>query len=280
MPLYRCSVSPGLTSYEQRSRIAKEVTRIHCEITDALPIFVHTFFGEDRDGRLPPGKRAFLLGSIRAGRSPEQKQRLGSELTSALASILGISAGRGRRRHGRRARALGDGGRRHPARARRRGRLARETTPSLGQRSRRTSPSISARVKPKRASTCAPCRSSGRAASGSRTGERTSFSPRSLPSRVARSIKHGLRDFLRREHGARAGFGAAERRHRLVAGSPGEEPAEGGPRLLALLALGELARRELRMSDGAAERARGRPGSTAPTATAPPSAVACTAYHG
>jgi phenylpyruvate tautomerase PptA (4-oxalocrotonate tautomerase family) len=92
MPLYRCSVSPGLTSYEQRSRISKEVTRIHCAITDALPLFVHTFFAEDRDGKLPPGKRAFLLGSIRAGRSPEQKQRLGSEMTSALASILGIGA--------------------------------------------------------------------------------------------------------------------------------------------------------------------------------------------
>jgi len=93
MPLYRCSVSPGLTSYEQRSRIAKEVTRIHCEITDALPIFVHTFFGEDREGKLPPGKRAFLLGSIRAGRSQEQKQRLSSEMTNALADVLGISPG-------------------------------------------------------------------------------------------------------------------------------------------------------------------------------------------
>ena len=93
MPLYRCSVSPGLTSYEQRSRIAKEVTRIHCEITDALPIFVHTFFAEDQEGKLPPKKRAFLLGSIRAGRSPEQKQRLRSELTNALASVLGISPG-------------------------------------------------------------------------------------------------------------------------------------------------------------------------------------------
>jgi phenylpyruvate tautomerase PptA (4-oxalocrotonate tautomerase family) len=90
MPLYRCSVSPGLTSYEQRSRIAKEVTRIHCEVTGALPSFVHAFFGEDREGRLPAGKRAFVLGSIRAGRTPEQKQRLAAEMTSALAGILGI----------------------------------------------------------------------------------------------------------------------------------------------------------------------------------------------
>jgi len=90
MPLYRCSVSPGLTSYEQRSRIAKEVTRIHCEVTGAPAIFVHAFFREDREGRLPAGKRAFVLGSIRAGRTPEQKQHLAAEMTSALAGILGI----------------------------------------------------------------------------------------------------------------------------------------------------------------------------------------------
>ena len=92
MPLYRCAVTPGLTSYEQRARIAKEVTRIHCQVTDALPGFVHTFFSEDREGKLPAGKRAFLLGSIRAGRTPEQKRRLASEMTAALASTLGIPA--------------------------------------------------------------------------------------------------------------------------------------------------------------------------------------------
>jgi len=91
MPLYRCSVSPGLTSYEQRSRIAKEVTRIHCEVTGALPLFVHTVFSDDREGRLPAGKRAFLLGTIRAGRTPAQKQRLAAELASALAGVLGVT---------------------------------------------------------------------------------------------------------------------------------------------------------------------------------------------
>jgi phenylpyruvate tautomerase PptA (4-oxalocrotonate tautomerase family) len=93
MPLYRCAVSPGLTSYEQRSRISKEVTRIHCEVTDGLPGFVHTFFSEDRDGKLPQGKRAFLLGSIRSGRTPEQKKRLGAEMTNAMADVLGIAPG-------------------------------------------------------------------------------------------------------------------------------------------------------------------------------------------
>jgi phenylpyruvate tautomerase PptA (4-oxalocrotonate tautomerase family) len=172
MPLYRCSVSPGLTSYEQRSRIAKEVTRIRCEITKALPLFVHTFFGEDREGRLPPGKRAFLLRSIRAGRTPEQKQRLAAEMTSALAGALGIAPAEiAVVTVDVPARWVMEGG---------------EILPEPGEAaawiSRRAEPpaaSISARVKPKRASSCAPGRSVGSSESGSRTGERTTSAPRS-----------------------------------------------------------------------------------------------------
>ncbi len=89
MPLYRCTLSEGLTTPEQRSLIAKEVTRIHCDTTGAPPGFVHTFFAEDATGRLPAGKQAVLLGSIRAGRTSEQKETLVSTMRSAIASILG-----------------------------------------------------------------------------------------------------------------------------------------------------------------------------------------------
>ncbi len=89
MPLYRCTVAEGLTTLEQRSLIAKEITRIHCETTGALPRFVHAFFAEDAKRKLPAGKQAVVLGSIRAGRTPEQKQQLVSDMRNALASILG-----------------------------------------------------------------------------------------------------------------------------------------------------------------------------------------------
>ncbi len=89
MPLYRCTVAEGLTTFEQRSLIAKEVTRIHCDTTGALPGFVHAFFSEDATGRPPAGKQAVVLGSIRAGRTAEQKEELVSEMRSAIASILG-----------------------------------------------------------------------------------------------------------------------------------------------------------------------------------------------
>ncbi len=92
MPLYRCTVAEGLTTLEQRSLIAKEITRIHCETTGALPGFVHAFFAEDAKRKLPAGKQAVVLGSIRAGRTPEQKEKLVSEMRSAIASILGRAA--------------------------------------------------------------------------------------------------------------------------------------------------------------------------------------------
>jgi phenylpyruvate tautomerase PptA (4-oxalocrotonate tautomerase family) len=90
MPLYRCLVAEGLTSPEQRSRIAREITRIHCETTGALPEFVHAFFSEDAKAQLPAGRQALVLGGIRAGRSREQKDRLVAEMRSAVATIAGI----------------------------------------------------------------------------------------------------------------------------------------------------------------------------------------------
>jgi len=91
MPLYRCIVSPELSSYEQRAEIAEHVTRIHCEVTGGLPLFVHTFFAEDDAGMLPADKRALMLGSIRAGRTAEQKMRLVAELEQSLARILDVT---------------------------------------------------------------------------------------------------------------------------------------------------------------------------------------------
>ncbi len=93
MPLYRCRVAEGLTSYDQRLSIAKDVTRIHCDVTGAPPTFVHTFFAEDDTGELPDGVKAVLFGSIRSGRTDEQKQRLVDEMTAAMAQTLGLGGG-------------------------------------------------------------------------------------------------------------------------------------------------------------------------------------------
>ncbi len=89
MPLYRCAVSQGLTTEEQRARIAKEIVRIHCDVTGAPPSFVHAFFAETSPGELPEGKVAFVLGSIRWGRTDDQKARIVSELSDVVANVLG-----------------------------------------------------------------------------------------------------------------------------------------------------------------------------------------------
>ena len=89
MPLYRCAVSQSLTTEEQRARIAKEIVRIHCDVTGAPPSFVHAFFAETSPDELPEGKVAFVLGSIRWGRTDDQKARIVSELTDVISNVLG-----------------------------------------------------------------------------------------------------------------------------------------------------------------------------------------------
>ena len=90
MPLYRCTISEGLTTYEQRLEIAKEITRIHCEVTGAPPVFVHAFFVEDRAGMMAESTRAIVIGSIRAGRTSEQRERIVSHIKDAFARVCGV----------------------------------------------------------------------------------------------------------------------------------------------------------------------------------------------
>jgi phenylpyruvate tautomerase PptA (4-oxalocrotonate tautomerase family) len=88
MPLYRCVVAEGVTTEEQRARIAKEIVRIHCAVTGAPPSFVHAFFSEASRGELPDGRAAVVLGAIRSGRTDEQKARIVAELTGVIAGVL------------------------------------------------------------------------------------------------------------------------------------------------------------------------------------------------
>ena len=92
MPLYRIAVREGLSSETQRARIAKEVVRVHCGVTGAPAIFVHAFFQERAEAEMPPGKAAFVLGSIRWGRTDEQKATIRQDLTEAIADTLGCDA--------------------------------------------------------------------------------------------------------------------------------------------------------------------------------------------
>jgi phenylpyruvate tautomerase PptA (4-oxalocrotonate tautomerase family) len=93
MPVYRCVVARDATTEAQRDRIAKEIVRVHCEVTGAPPLFVHAFFFEAGAGELPANMSALVLGTIRAGRTDAQKARIASDLTGSIARVLARPAG-------------------------------------------------------------------------------------------------------------------------------------------------------------------------------------------
>ena len=91
MPLYRCAIREGLSSEAQRAQIAKEVVRIHCGVTGAQASFVHAFFSERAASELPDGQVAYVFGTIRWGRTDEQKAEIVSDLRSSVATALGCA---------------------------------------------------------------------------------------------------------------------------------------------------------------------------------------------
>lgn len=90
MPLYRTLVRPGLLDLDQREAFANDVMEVHCGITGAPRSFVHVLFAEDDDNRLDDGQNALIFGTIRHGRTEEQRQDIADQLTSALAGRAAI----------------------------------------------------------------------------------------------------------------------------------------------------------------------------------------------
>ncbi len=84
MPLYLCNAAKGALTDAAKEKIASDVTRIHCDVTDAPPDFVHVFFLEDAEHLPLNGQTALLIGSIRAGRTDEQKAQIVREIRAAF----------------------------------------------------------------------------------------------------------------------------------------------------------------------------------------------------
>jgi phenylpyruvate tautomerase PptA (4-oxalocrotonate tautomerase family) len=97
MPVYQCSFHHGLLTEDMKTKMAAAITDAHVEATGAPRLFVHTFFNE-----LPPGvsysaegpapKISGITGSIRAGRTLEQKQKLIKQIVASWTQITGQSA--------------------------------------------------------------------------------------------------------------------------------------------------------------------------------------------
>ena len=91
MPLYVCNARKGAISNEAKARIARDITDIHCEVTDAPPTFVHAFFFEEAP-HVPLGdNRALLFGQIRAGRNDEQKAEIVERMSASIHEHTGIA---------------------------------------------------------------------------------------------------------------------------------------------------------------------------------------------
>ena len=92
MPLYRTLVRPGLLDLSQRQAFANDVVDVHCGVTGAPPSFVHVLYAEDDEGSLGEGQNALVFGTIRHGRTDEQRNEIATRLSEALAGHAGIEA--------------------------------------------------------------------------------------------------------------------------------------------------------------------------------------------
>lgn len=84
MPLYMCNSVKGSIPDHLKAAIASDMTDIHSEITGAPAEFVHVFFFEDAPQQPLNGKSVLLFGSIRHGRTPEQKQSLVEQMKQSI----------------------------------------------------------------------------------------------------------------------------------------------------------------------------------------------------
>jgi phenylpyruvate tautomerase PptA (4-oxalocrotonate tautomerase family) len=91
MPTYTVTTLEGCLDDAKRSKIAREITRVHNETTGAPTYFAQVIFVEIAPGKyfvggMPlHGQQVFVNGQIRAGRSAESKDALISQMLAAVA---------------------------------------------------------------------------------------------------------------------------------------------------------------------------------------------------
>jgi phenylpyruvate tautomerase PptA (4-oxalocrotonate tautomerase family) len=84
MPIYRFKVPTGSVPFEQREKIAVDVTDIHCGSTLAPRHFVNVYFDEQPEGESAYPTRYYLDAINRAGRPQEVKDALLNDLLNSL----------------------------------------------------------------------------------------------------------------------------------------------------------------------------------------------------
>jgi phenylpyruvate tautomerase PptA (4-oxalocrotonate tautomerase family) len=90
-----CITLVGALAQEQKEEIVRDITRIHCETTGALPRFVQIQFEEvkpeDAFQNGKPSRAVRLHGRIRAGRNADTKHRLLQAYTDLISRVARVS---------------------------------------------------------------------------------------------------------------------------------------------------------------------------------------------
>jgi phenylpyruvate tautomerase PptA (4-oxalocrotonate tautomerase family) len=98
MPTYTVTAPEGCLTQEKRSKISREITRVHTETTGAPTYFAQVIFHDVAPGKyfvggMPlHGPQVFVNGQIRAGRTAESKDALISQMLAAVADAAGLPA--------------------------------------------------------------------------------------------------------------------------------------------------------------------------------------------
>lgn len=96
MPTYTVFAPAGLLSSTQKAEIARNVTRVHSEVTGAQTFFAQVVFhdapaGSWFMGGVPlDGEQIYMCGHIRGGRPKEMKSKLVLSLRDVLCEGAGV----------------------------------------------------------------------------------------------------------------------------------------------------------------------------------------------
>jgi phenylpyruvate tautomerase PptA (4-oxalocrotonate tautomerase family) len=93
MPIYQCISPEGLLDEPTRTKLAEQITRVHCDATGIPPSFVNVMFFDMPNGRYfvagKPSAHSVLNGAIRLGRDVATRQRILRDLSQMWTRVTG-----------------------------------------------------------------------------------------------------------------------------------------------------------------------------------------------
>lgn len=92
MPLYVCNTKRNALNGSAKEKIAQAITDIHCNVTGAPASFVHAVFFEEASQFPLEDKTLYVRGTIRKGRSDQQKNQIAESIRRSLVEYGGVTA--------------------------------------------------------------------------------------------------------------------------------------------------------------------------------------------